>query len=266
MPNFDMNKNSLPEQVQENKEKIAQLETDVGELPTKEYVDDHDTSTLNAAKLYADQTKIPISFFTQKGQIMCAGALGDIPLPSAIEPGNAGDVLRMGNSDFPVWQAPTDIDKSIFTGAGSLITSDADNEPEELQAGNEDEVLAIVSGKPAWKAISSGGMTLLWAGSQTLTNSLSTALFTPELNKRYVFAIKENYSDLGKTLTAIIGFDTSTYNYTTVIFGSNSEIRMFCVQISNNGKFAREFLKTLTTSITDSYPNTYVLTEIYEVN
>lgn len=224
MPNFDMNMNSLPEQVQENKEKIAELETDVGALPTKEYVDDQDTATLNSAKLYADQTKIPMTFFTQKGQIMCAGELGGVAVPTAIPTGNDGDVLKMGNNDFPAWTAPTDIDKSIFTGAGSLITSDADNEPEELQAGNENDVLTIISGKPTWQAPGGGGggMTLKWSGNFALTTSDQASPFTFASGKFYLIT----FADLGGYYksSVIFNYDGNLSSNDFAIYGAHATV------------------------------------------
>ena len=76
---IDINKNSLPEQVQENKEKIAALESTT---TTKTYVDDQDAATLQDAKDYTDG-KFPItaanvdSETATSGQVLTADGNGD---------------------------------------------------------------------------------------------------------------------------------------------------------------------------------------------
>lgn len=72
---IDINKNSLPEQVQENKEKIADLEST---RATKTYVDDQDAATLGLAKSYADgKDATTLQSAKDYADLAAAGALGD---------------------------------------------------------------------------------------------------------------------------------------------------------------------------------------------
>ena len=128
---IDINKNSLPEQVQENKEKIADLESTTA---TKTYVDDQDAATLQDAKDYTD---------------------GKFPITAAnvdSETATSGQVLTAdGNGDAAWANIPTpeitaaNVDSETAT-SGQVLTADG-------------------NGDAAWTTISAGGLTLLWSGS-----------------------------------------------------------------------------------------------------
>ena len=67
---LDINKNSLPEQVQENKENIAAIQTAMDDKASIDYVDEKDADTLQSAKDYSDNTSIQKSLFTKPGSLI----------------------------------------------------------------------------------------------------------------------------------------------------------------------------------------------------
>lgn len=230
---IDINKNSLPEQVQENKDNIATLMTDP---TTKQYVDNQDAATLQSAKNYTDD-KFPItvsnitSGSATAGQVITAdgygvAAWGDIPTPEITasdvdsETATAGQVLTAdGNGDAAWGDIPkttaSDVNSETAT-AGQVLIADGNgaaawsNIPTpEITASNVDSETATAgqvltadgNGDAAWATISAGGLTLKWSGSLTLTSGSVISPFSFEQGKNYfiqiLFGSGEYYQPMG---------------------------------------------------------------------
>lgn len=201
MAYFDMDKNSLPEQVQENKEKIKDLETNSATITyvddkdadtlqaAKDYADGKDTTTLQAAKDYADQQKIPKSALHAKGSMIYGS---DVYTPANLNIGNAGDVLKVSADGIPEWDAPAkikaaDINSESAT-SGKVLAADG-------------------NGGASWETASSGGMSfnLVWSGSLALSGSnTNTPVDIASLlaaNKKFICVVVSRtsnvYTDIG---------------------------------------------------------------------
>ena len=131
---IDVNKRSLPEQVQKNKDDIETLMVDP---TTKQYVDEQDATVLQDAKDYTDDHTVDASHIDS-------------------ETATNGQVLTADGNGEAAWQTPAtptitaaDVDSETAT-SGQVLTADG-------------------NGDASWTTISAGGggLTLLWSGSVT---------------------------------------------------------------------------------------------------
>lgn len=225
MAYFDMDKNSLPEQVQENKEKIKDLETNAATTTyvddkdadtlqaAKDYADGKDTTTLQAAKDYADQQKVPKSALHAKGSMIYGS---DVYTPANLNIGNTGDVLKVSADGIPEWQTPAkvkaaDIDSESET-AGKVLVSDG-------------------AGGAAWGNAGGGSiLNLIWSGSLSVTPSgistPSSMLSALQNNKMYMakyFCNSHNFA-----LSGIGTFNNSYNDVPLGLSGTNSSNSRAC--------------------------------------
>lgn len=92
--------------------------------------------------------------------------------------GASGQVLQSDGAGNTVWATPTSgISSSIFTAAGSLITSSGANNPVQLTAGAAGTILAINAGVPSWRTSTQLGL-LTAATAATTYAPLNTPTFT----------------------------------------------------------------------------------------
>ena len=214
---FDLDKNSLPEQVQINKENIATLMTDP---TTKQYVDDQDAATLQSAKDYTDNHIVNAGHITSgasvAGKVLTSN--GDSttswknPTVDTIDAGTStsGQVIASNGDGTASWQTPSttitasDVDSEAAT-AGQVLTADgngdaawqtpstptitaSDVDSETATAG---QVLAADgNGGASWQtAGGGGGSTLVWSGSWTAAHNATGMPFRTYLtaDKKYNF-------------------------------------------------------------------------------
>ena len=283
---LDINKNSLPEQVQENKENIAALQTAMDDKASIDYVDEKDADTLQSAKDYTDDTSIPKSLFTKPGSLITSDNDNN-PKEFRTNGYSHGYIVTnadgLGNNGFAVQSNIPVGDIDAIATAGKVLTADGnygcDWQDPSIKAANVDsesetsgKVLAADgNGGAAWITPSSGGgLSLVWSGSQTLSNTITSSLFTSEADKKYCFAIKLSVSEQPKFLSTPATIDQSASRTIINTFvGSpyaSQKVYIYAFSTNKTGGFLREALLELDSAITKTYPNTYVLTEIYEVN
>ena len=219
---FDLDKNSLPEQVQKNKENIATLMTDP---TTKQYVDNQDAIMLQDAKDYADaglalkQDKLTTSSvndgtieknigFDTDGNIV-----KQVPSTPTITAGDidsgtstAGQVLTSDGNGAAAWQTPSstitasDVDSETAT-AGQVLSADG-------------------NGGASWQtAASGGGLTLLWSGSVNFgTGVLFSALSESIDNyKKVIITLKANDSYQTSYINAVLNVNNTTSYVSNII-------------------------------------------------
>ena len=227
---IDINKNSLPEQVQENKEKIADLEST---RATKEYVDDQDAATLGLAKTYADgKDATTLQSAKDYADLAAAGALGDAK--TYADTGLALKQNVLTDSTVP----DGTIDKSIgFDSNGNLVKGAAGG---------------------------SGGLTLKWSGSITLSSGSENMPITLETDKKYMFMFE--------IIQSCVVASTFVKNSTQVRFSAmgtdgtpNIILYAFSISNSNAIKIGSELSIGTTGTITQT-SNGCKLRFIYEVN
>lgn len=144
---IDINKKSLPEQVQENKEKIADLESTTA---TKTYVDDQDAATLGLAKAYADgKDATTLQSAKDYADLAAAGALGD---------------------------AKTYADSGLALKQNVLTDS-------SVSAGTIDDAIGFdTDGNLVKGTVGGSGKTLLWSGNYTINSGNSRNITIDGLN------------------------------------------------------------------------------------
>lgn len=243
---IDINKNSLPEQVQENKEKIAALESTTA---TKEYVDDQDAATLGLAKSYADgkdattlQSAKDYADGKDATTLQSAKDYADLAAAGAL-----GDAKTYTDSGLALKQNAL-TDSSVPDGTlANAIGFDS----------NGDLVKAAAAG-------GGGGLELLWSGSLTLSGTLqSIGTITLENGKIYKLCFGNASVD--------IKFDTSiTYNtvaWCEYLSGGNIYIKT--IQIHNTDSKINQTLRiqidanTFAISLYSLYSK---LTAVYKYN
>ena len=165
---IDVNKRSLPEQVQKNKDDIETLMVDP---TTKQYVDEQDATVLQDAKDYTDDHTVDASHIDSEtatnGQVLTADGNGEAAWQTPATPtitaadvdsetATSGQVLTADGNGEAAWQTPAtptitaaDVDSETAT-SGQVLTADG-------------------NGDASWTTISAGGggLTLLWSGSVT---------------------------------------------------------------------------------------------------
>ena len=149
---FDLDKNSLPEQVQINKENIATLMTDP---TTKQYVDDQDAIVLQDAKDYAD-TKDAL-----KQDKLTTSSVNDGTIEKNIGFDTDGNLVKQTPSTTIT---AADVDSETAT-AGQVLAADG-------------------NGGASWQNASSGGITftLLWSGSAVGNTGVSVSSLADSLS------------------------------------------------------------------------------------
>ena len=200
---FDLDKNSLPEQVQINKENIATLMTDP---TTKQYVDDQDAATLQLAKDYADNADDIVSRYIRNNYVY---------LLSVINP--FIDTLTYDVDDLVAYRADSDSPYMFYrchtavTIAGSwtgvtnweqvklqdLLALKQDNlTTTSVPNGTLDKSIGFDTDGNLVKGYAGGGSseTLIWSGILELAAS-TTIPYTLVTDKTYKFVLKSNSSN-----------------------------------------------------------------------
>ena len=176
---FDLDKNSLPEQVQKNKENIATLMTDP---TTKQYVDDQDAIMLQDAKDYAD------AGLALKQDKLTTSSVNDGAIEKNIGFDTDGNIVKQAPSTPTI--TASDVDSETAT-AGQFLAADG-------------------NGGASWQTVGGGGgisLTTLWTGSATSIpfTSLSDSVSNYKLIK--ISGLVGNDT----TLTWSITIDMSNY-------------------------------------------------------
>lgn len=262
MAYFDMDKNSLPEQVQENKEKIKDLETNSATITyvddkdadtlqaAKDYADGKDTTTLQAAKDYADQQKIPKSALHAKGSMIYGS---DVYTPANLNIGNTGDVLQVSADGIPEWQAKgikaANIDSETAAN-GKILTADG-------------------NGNASWQDPSgSGGETLIWSGSVGVTNSIADVTGVSLKNNQKYKLLLTNSSGKGfyfeiKTTQYPLTEITQGYGYYIDGYYLDCAVRLCIVQPASVMRI--RYVYGTAASSNTAFTSTIYLKEVYEV-
>ena len=288
---FDLDKNSLPEQVQKNKENIATLMTDP---TTKQYVDDQDAATLQSAKDYTDDHVVPYtkisSGYAYGGQVLTAdgsGAATFETLPDVkaanvdSETATAGQVLTADGNGDAAWQNIPEttagtIDSETAT-AGQVLTADGNGDAAwqtpstpiitasdvDSETATSGQVLqADGNGGAAWGSAGGSSLNLIWSGSVTVDTNVSIPA-TIDLNKKYILGFE--YSVYG--IHEIEIERDGNYNDICVVTTLNTnQVTIFsCLLNYTSGVFGQISTLLIQTSGNSLTTDRMKLKEIYEV-
>ena len=228
---FDLDKNSLPEQVQINKENIATLMTDP---TTKQYVDDQDAATLQSAKDYTDNHMVNAGHITSgasvAGKVLTSNgdstASWKNPTVDTIDAGTStsGQVIASNGDGTASWQTPSttitasDVDSETAT-AGQVLAADG-------------------NGGASWQNAGGGGLNLKWEGSFSISGSEISMPYSLENGKKYLL-LYENPTSNVVSSSAIFVFSTSTATYLTIVSGADLETAFIYLKITTTNTIKR---------------------------
>jgi len=207
---LDINKNSLPEQVQENKENIAALQTAMDDKASTQYVDEKDADTLQSAKDYTDDTSIPKSLFTKPGSLITSDNDNN-PKEFRTNGYSHGYIVTnadgLGNNGFAVQSSIPVGDIDAIATAGKVLTADGNygcdwQDPSIKAANVESEsatsgqvLTADGAGGSAWAFVGADACELLWSGSAA--SIAKSALANPITNyKLLIIKTTFNYGNM----------------------------------------------------------------------
>lgn len=276
---LDINKNSLPEQVQENKENIAAIQTAMNDKASIDYVDEKDADTLQDAKDYTDDEiagVIPKSIFTKPGSLITSDNDNN-PKEFKTDGYPHGYIVTnadgLGHNGFAVQGNIPVSDIDAIATAGKVLTADGHYgcnwQDPSIKAANVDSETATAgkvltadgNGAAAWVSPSGGnGWTLVWSGSMTLANGTQIPA-TLEYGKRYVFefsVVNENRICYTNIVNRFNGAATNVFALTT----ANSSIMAITFDISTLLIYSNVQKYDINGS---AVTNTVVISAIYEV-
>lgn len=262
---FDLDMNSLPEQVQNNKEDIKDIKDNL--MPAdlqaaKDYADAQDAIVFQNAKDYTDNHVVDSDHLTSgtatSGQVLTADGDG----------GTAWDTLTITDNDISSGSAT----------AGQVLTADGNGDAawqnippttaakvDSETATNGQVLTADGNGGASWQAAGGGGssLTLIWSGSSQMNNGDDTP-FILSANKTYLILCSKSGDSfyvgcIVKTTGTILTIVFHTAYGTSILIGYGY------IDLSTN-KYSTAGVSSIQGSTVSTSGQSIYIREIYEVN